>query len=267
MYIYTFPCLPTAWSTQWNLMKWRDGNIHPWHCPSHDSWVKCPGYKSMWNWFDGFSAANEKLRFAIPCFFFANMVPTHVPFLLGSVQLRSAWMPLRLLYSHCHTSNSNVQGRTQCKCLVHTQKHLCESPSPKTTIRWFTPWLRHKLNGGWPDTESAHISSVPFSPTEESMLPLSSGHKLAKEEGPGALRFIQRFVPWSCGANLSSLEAATAAQTCGRGPNSSVRNRWKSCWLLAVHFIAQTSSTFHRFWWILDWSVLDRAGSTADIPW
>ena len=45
------------------------------------------------------------------------------------------------------------------------------------------------------DTESAHISSVPFSPTEESMLPLSSGHKLAKEEGPGALRFFQRFVP------------------------------------------------------------------------
>ena len=116
-------------------------------------------------------------------------------FHLGSVQLRSAWMPLRLLYSHCHTSNRNVQGRTQCKCLVHTQKHLCESPSPKTTIRWFTPRLRHKLNGGWPDTESAHISSVPFSPTEESMVPLSSGHKLAKEEGPGALRFIQRFVP------------------------------------------------------------------------
>ena len=112
---------------------------------------------------------------------------------LGSVQLRSAWMPLRLLYSHCHTSNRNVQGRTQCKCLIHTQKHPCESPSP-TAISWFTPWLRHKLNC-WSDTESAHISSVPFSPTEESMLPVSSGHKLAKEEGPGALRFIQRFVP------------------------------------------------------------------------
>ena len=40
-----------------------------------------------------------------------------------------------------------------------------------------------------------HISSVPFSPTEASMVPLSSGHKLAKEEGPGALRFIQRFIP------------------------------------------------------------------------
>ena len=117
------------------------------------------------------------------------------------------------------------------------------------------------------DTESAHISSVPFSPTEESMLPLSSGHKLAKEEGPGALRFFQRFVPWSCGTNLSSLEAATAAHTCGHVPNSSVRNRWKSCWLLAVHFMAHTSSTFHRFWWILDWSVLDCAGNTADIPW
>ena len=37
--------------------------------------------------------------------------------------------------------------------------------------------------------------SVPFSPTEESMVPLSSGHKLAKEEGGGALRFIQRFIP------------------------------------------------------------------------
>ena len=140
-------------------------------------------------------------------------------------------------------------------------------PKPEDRIRWFTPWLRHKLNCGCPDTESAHISSVPFSPTEESMVPLSSGHKLAKEEGPGALRFIQRFVPWSCGTNLSSLEAATAAHTCGRVSNCSVRNRWKSCWLLAVHVITQTSSTFHRFWWILDWSVLACAGNTADIPW
>ena len=78
---------------------------------------------------------------------------------------------------------------------------MLDRPYAETSVRIPKPENRDPLVYTMAKTQaqlwlSRHgVSSYQLRAIEESMVPLSSGHKLAKEEGPGALRFIQRFVP------------------------------------------------------------------------
>ena len=80
-------------------------------------------------------------------------------------------------------------------------QQMLDRPYAETSVRIPKPENRDPLVYNMAKTQaqlwlSRHgVSSYQLGAIEESMVPLSSGHKLAKEEGPGALRFIQRFVP------------------------------------------------------------------------